>query len=202
MNSTATLPAPRPATTSRHEKPIRKVHQDAIWDFTEKCLAQTAAALRVDGSVSAGELSHGINAVREAQAAGKPADLLEVIAQLQGHSGEDLGTAIHDLGNKVAAALGLAQHVVPFASRLVVPFTFYDLYNHIYKLARAVLAPVIYAENTDAIGTASANPAAALILAETIRTTVFKRFGIQPFVTTVRLDYENWTLLTHRHFEL
>jgi hypothetical protein len=61
---------------------------------------------------------------------------------------------------------------------------------------------VIYAEDTDAIGTASINPFAAAILAEEIQSTVFKRFGIRPFVTIARLDYESWTFLTRKHFEL
>ena len=61
---------------------------------------------------------------------------------------------------------------------------------------------MIYAEDTDAIGTASVNPVASAILAEEIRTTVFKRFGIRPFVTIARLDYESWTFLTRKHFEL
>ena len=61
---------------------------------------------------------------------------------------------------------------------------------------------MIYAEDTDAIGTASANPVASAILAEEIRSTVFKRFGIRPFVTAARLDYESWTFLSRKHFEL
>jgi len=30
----------------------------------------------------------------------------------------------------------------------------------------------------------------------------FKRLGIRPFVTTARLEYESWTFLTRKHFEL
>jgi hypothetical protein len=40
------------------------------------------------------------------------------------------------------------------------------------------------------------------ILADEIRNVVYKRFGIRPFVTTARLDYESWTFLTRKHFEL
>jgi hypothetical protein len=31
---------------------------------------------------------------------------------------------------------------------------------------------------------------------------VFRRFGIRPFVTIARLDYESWTFLSRKHFEL
>jgi hypothetical protein len=61
---------------------------------------------------------------------------------------------------------------------------------------------VIFAEDTDTIGTASVNPMAAAILAEEIRNAVYKRVGITPFVTIARLEYESWTFLTRKHFEL
>ena len=61
---------------------------------------------------------------------------------------------------------------------------------------------MVYAEDTDAIGTASANPIAAAILADEIRAQVHKRFGIRPFVTIARLEYESWTFLARKHFEL
>ena len=65
-----------------------------------------------------------------------------------------------------------------------------------------LLSPVIYAEDTDAIGTASINPVASAILTEAIRNAVFKRFTIRPFVTATRVDYECWIILTRKHFEL
>ena len=65
-----------------------------------------------------------------------------------------------------------------------------------------LLSPVVFAEDTDAIGTASANPIASAILADEIRAQVFKRFGIRPFITIARLEYESWTFLTRKHFEL
>ena len=70
------------------------------------------------------------------------------------------------------------------------------------ELRNFLLSPVIFAEDTDAIGIASINPVAASILAEEIRSSVYKRFGIRSFVTVARLDYENWAFLTRKHFEL
>ena len=86
--------------------------------------------------------------------------------------------------------------------KLIAPSAFYESFDHIHKVARALLSPVIYVEDTDAIGTASANPIASAILADEIRNVVYKRFGIRPFVTIARLDYESWTFLTRKHFEL
>lgn len=173
-----------------------------IWDFAETCMAQTQAALLEARAANAVELSHAIATAREFHATHKPADLLEVVARIQGHDEEHLSRAILDLGNKVAATLPLFQPLIPFAGKLIAPSAFYDSFDHIHKIAKVLLSPVIFAEDTDAIGTASANPVASAILAEEIRTSVFKRFGIRPFVTTVRLDYESWTFLARKHFEL
>ena len=173
-----------------------------IWDFAETCLEHTAAALHDTRSATPPEIQQGVSAAREFHAAGKPADLLEVIARIQGHDEEHMGRAILDLGNKIATTVIPYPPLVPFGGKLIAPSAFYDSFDQIHKIARILLSPVIYAEDTDSIGTASANPVASFILAEEIRTTVYKRFGIRPFVTIARLDYESWTFLTRKHFEL
>jgi hypothetical protein len=191
---------PPQATETRHSAE-GSTHGD-IWDFTEVCLRQTAEALHFARAASAAELNQGIATARESHAAGKPADLLEVVARIQGHSEEHLSHAMLTLGNKVAATLAHYQPLVPFGGKLIAPTAFYESFDQIHRIARVLLSPVIYAEDTDAIGTASVNPVASAILAEEIRNTVFKRFGIRPFVTASRLDYESWTFLSRKHFEL
>jgi hypothetical protein len=174
----------------------------ALWNFAETCLTETAEALYEAQAANATELSHGIAIARESHDMEKPLDLLEVIARIQGHTEEHIGRAILDLSNKVAATLSLYQPLVPFAGKLITPYAFYESFNRLADIAKILLSPVIYAEDTDAIGTASVNPVASSILAEEIRNAVFKRFGIRPFVTAARLDYENWTFLCRKHFEL
>jgi hypothetical protein len=171
-------------------------------DFAEECLIRTAEALHESRAASVAEIQQGITAVRESHAQGKPLDLLEVLARILGHDEERLGPAILELGNKVASTFSPHAPLVPFAGKLIAPSAFYDSFEQLHKLARLVLAPVIYAEDTDAIGTASVNPIAAAILAAEIESAVFKRFGIRPFLTIARLDYESWTFLTRKHFEL
>jgi hypothetical protein len=171
-------------------------------DFVEECLSRTAEALHEMRAATTSEIHQGIAAVRESQAEGLPADLLEQICRIQGHGEEHLSPAILELGNKAALALTPYAPLVPFAGKLIAPSAFYESFDQMHKLARLLLCPVIYAEDTDAIGTASINPFAAAILAEEIQTTVFKRFGIRPFVTIARLDYESWAFLTRKHFEL
>ena len=171
-------------------------------DFAEECLQRTAAALHETRAASDAEIRQGIDACRESHAAGKPLDLLEAMARIQGHDEEHLGPAILELGTKVALTLNPNAPLIPFAAKLIAPSAFYDSFEQIHKLARLLLSPVIYAEDTDAIGTSSINPVAALILAGEIQSAVFKRFGIRPFVTVARMDYESWAFLTRKHFEL
>ncbi len=182
-------------------EPPAQPKQGDIWDFAEECLQRTADALHESRSASPSEISQAMAAAREAHAVGKPSDLLEALARVQGHGEEHLGAAILDLGNRTANTLTPYAPLIPFAGKLIAPSAFYESFDHIHKVARALLSPVIYVEDTDAIGTASANPIASAILADEIRSVVFKRFGIRPFVTIARLDYESWTFLTRKHFE-
>ena len=173
-----------------------------VWDFAEICLQRTAGALHEARAATPAEVSQAISTAREFHVQGKPMDLIEVLARVQGHGEEHLGAAILELGNRVAATLSPYSPLIPFAGKLIAPSAFYDSFDQIHKLARTLLSPVIYAEDTDSIGTASANPVACAILADEIRASVMKRFGILPFVTTARLDYESWTFLSRKHFEL
>lgn len=175
--------------------------QGDIWDFAETCLQATAEALHEARAGSPVEISKAISIARESHARQKPADLLEELARVQGHGEEHMSAAILDLGTKVAATMTPRTPLVPFAGKLIAPSAFYDSFYTIHRIARILFSPVIYAEDTDAIGTASVNPIASSLLAEEIRASVFKRFGIRPFVTIARLDYESWTFLTRKHFE-
>jgi hypothetical protein len=184
------------------EEPVYHQRGGDLWDFAELCLQHTAGALHEARAATPAEVSQAVSIAREFHVQERPSDLIEVLARVQGHGEEHLSAAILDLGNKVAATLNPYSPLIPFAGKLIAPSAFYDSFEHIHRLARALLSPVIYAEDTDAIGTASANPVACAILAEEIRATVLKRFGIRPFVTTARLDYESWAFLSRKHFEL
>lgn len=196
------FPVDAPVANSKPQSSPPPVPSNRGDDIVEECLSRTAEALHEMRAATTPEIHKGISIVREIQADGTPADLLEQVARVQGHGEEHLSPAIAALGNKAALLLTPYAPLVPFASKLIAPTAFYESYDQIHKLARLLLCPVIYAEDTDAIGTASINPFAAAILAEEIQNTVFKRFGIRPFVTIARLDYENWAFLTRKHFEL
>lgn len=202
MTPASTMSAPPAASTHPPAPHEERKHQPNIWDLADVCLQQTAAALHEVRAASVTELNHGIASARESHAAGKPADLLEVIARIQGHDEEHMGRAMIELGNKVASTMTPYPPLIPFGGKLIAPSAFYDSFDQIHKLARVLLSPVLYAEDTDAVGTGSVNPVASALLAEEIRNVVHKRFGIRPFVTIARLDYESWTFLNRKHFEL
>jgi hypothetical protein len=194
------VPSPPVATTPPPAAPAS--HGSAVRDFAEESMLQTAEALHDARAATAVEINQAIAMTRESQAQGKPAELLETLARIQGHDEEHLSPVILELGNKVANNRSPHAPLVPFAGKLIAPSAFYESFDQIHKLARLLLSPVVYAEDTDSIGTASVNPVAASILAAEIESAVFKRFGIRPFLTVARLDYESWTFLTRKHFEL
>ena len=173
-----------------------------IAELVEACLDQTSEALLFSRAANQVDVSHAIDAVRKAHAEGHVLDLMEAVARVQGHQEEHLGGIIQSLGDRLATLLNPSPPLIPFAGKLIAPSAFYESYERLHKMARALLAPVIFVEDTDAIGVASANPIAATILAWKIQEMVSRRFDIRPFLTIARLDYESWTFLTHKHFEL
>jgi hypothetical protein len=173
-----------------------------IGELVDACLDQTADALLLTGAAGGGDVSCAMEAVRTARGQGRPLDLIEVIARLQSQKGEWLGGVIEALGDRLATTLNPSPQLIPFAGRLIAPYAFYQSYDHLHKLAKALLVPVIFAEVTGSIGVGSTNPIAATILAAKIQELVAQRFDIRPSLTIARLDYGSWTLLTHRHFEL
>lgn len=184
------------------EEPASSERSAGIWDFAEISIQQTVRALQEARIGTPQEISQAVASAREDHVRERPSDLMEVLTRVQGHSEEFMSQAILALGDKLAQTQSPYAPLVPFAGKLIAPSAFYESFEQIHKIARILLTPVLFAEDTDAIGVASANPVAASILAEEIRSAVFKRVGIRTFITVVRLDYESWTFLTRKHFEL
>jgi len=184
------------------EEPATTERSAGIWDFAETSIEQTVRALQEARVATPQEISQAVARARENHGNQKPSDLLETLARVQGHDEEFLSQAILALGDRLAHTLTPHAPLIPFAGKLMAPSAIYETFDQIHKIARVLLTPVLFAEDTDAIGVGSVNPVAASILAEEIRSTVYKRVGIRTFVTMVRLDYESWAFLTRKHFEL
>jgi len=194
------------ASTSQ---PFQAVHDPSarhpragMEEIVEECLSLTADALLASQAASKVEVSHAIAAAREIMASDRPADLIDQVARAQGFQEEQLPGVILTLAEAVASTLSPQPPLLPFIGKLIAPSSFYESFDQIHKLARLLMCPVIYAEDTDAIGTASINPIASQLIAEEILNAVDRRFGIRPFVSAVRMDYESWTFLCRKHFAL
>lgn len=171
-------------------------------EIVEACLVNTAEALRSSGAATDDELDHALANARESMERDMPLDLLESLARVKGHDEERMGAAIQTLSDAVASTLSPIPATIPFASKLIAPSSFYDSFDAMHALGKLLLTPVIFAEDTDAIGTGSINPIAAQMLGSEIHYAVGKRFGIRPFITTARMEYESWAFLCRKHFEL
>lgn len=192
MNSTFQPAAEAP------EKKSRATHADIV----DECLSRTAEALHISGAATVAQLEAALTAVRQHVSEGRPVELIEWVARAQGHEEEHLGPVIGSLSEAVASTMSPSPALIPFAGKLIGPSAFYESFDQLHRLARLLLSPIIFAEDTDAIGTASVNPIASLILSEEILQTVDRRFGIKPFMTVARMDYESWTFLSRKHFGL
>lgn len=170
--------------------------------LVETCLFRTADALINTRAASEVDISHALDSARKAQAAGERLDLLQALAMVQGHQEEHIGKIMLGLAEKISETLVPVPELIPFAGKLIVPSAFYESFEQLFHTALTLLTPVIFVEDTDSMGIASVNPIAAAMLAPTIQDAVFRRFGIRPFVTIARIDYESWTFLTRKHFGL
>lgn len=167
-----------------------------------RSLETTLRALRDTAAAKDKELNDARRAFEDAYFADQPAEILELVARFQGVDEAHAGPVIARLSAAVASVMTAPPPAIPFASKLIAPSSFYESFEQIHQLGRRLLTPVIFAEDTDAIGTGSINPVAARCLADDIIATVDRRFGIKPFVTVVRLDYQSWHFLTRKHFAL
>ncbi len=171
-------------------------------EIAEVCFVRTAEALALTQMASNEQIFIALTNARKSIQSGKPADLIESLARVLGHEEEFIGPAIAKLSEAVAHTLDPKPPSIPFASKLIAPSAFYESFDAIHALGNVLLTPVIYAEDTDAIGVASINPIAARLLADEIYQMVEKRLGIRPFMTTAIMEYESWCFLCRKHFEV
>lgn len=189
--------APQAKPTKRIAIPPQRASISAA---VEECLERTATILLHCGAATKEDLIQAITKARHANAQGKPADLLETLARHVNCPEPDIPQAILTYAEQVATAVIPSPPLVSFAARYISPAAFYDKFPELKKLGHALLSPVIYAEDSDAIGTAALNPVAASIMSEEIMAVVTRRYGICPFVSTVILDYASWNEIVRKQF--
>lgn len=176
--------------------------EDVVAQCRAECLNHTLEAFKRANLADEIELEKIRQRYEAGRDDGTPIDLIELLARIQGTEEEHMGPEVARISHAVTSVLSPVPPLIPFAGKLMAPSSFYEAYTQLHELARELLAPVIFAEDTDAIGTGALNPVAAHIMGVNILSSVNRRFAIRPFVTVVRLDYESWSFLCRKHFGL
>ena len=190
-------------TTSPFTTPVEPTNPGGnIEACRAECLDKTIRAYRAAGLATEEEIQRLQQRFAQKIAEDQPADLVEILARLQGTEEERMGIEVARIAHGVASVISPSPPLIPFAGKLIAPSAFYEAYTQLHKLSEALLSPVIFAEDTDAIGTGGLNPVASLIMADSILSVVNRRFAIRPFVTPVRLDYDSWNFLGRKHYGL
>lgn len=188
-----------PSDTANSRGTHRPIN-DHIAGLVEQCITRTATALYKAQAVGRDEIMNAVNAARTNTSTRHTTDLIELVARAQGHAEEYIGAALAELAAGVATSLTVQPPLIPFAGKLMTPSAFYESYPELFDCARYLHCPVLYAEDTDAIGVGALNPIAAEIMAKEIQDVVSQRCGIRPFVSTIRLTYETSAFLIRKHF--
>ena len=166
------------------------------------CASRALDALEERGHLKRNEREH-IEAIHlESVSEGKPSEIFETITRLSTVAPRDIPDFIAGLGLAVAKTLRQRVPLVPNLTRLVPPSAFYTDFPELAIAARALLVPVLYSEDHEAIGLGSVNPVPALELAQMIERELPTETGVMPFVSVVRLDYDTWRTLLEKHFGL
>jgi hypothetical protein len=194
------MPPPANSPSSAQFTPLSQSSEMSA--LVETCRERSAEALLNTRTARDVDVSHAIDKARSAEAEGIRMDLLQALAIVQGHHEEHVGKIMLGYAEKISETLAPVPELIPFAGKLIVPSAFYESFEQIFQTAIALLVPVIYVEDTDSMGVASINPIAAAMLAPTIQDAVYRRFGIRPFLTVARMDYESWSFLTRKHFSV
>jgi hypothetical protein len=194
MSSSTTFVEPNEIGTDEDRERI-----DAV---AAQCLEHTLTALLQADVATEHEARELARIIQDTRPDQPPRDLLLTLAKMQGSDEEHMSPAITRLSEAVASTMASPAPLIPFAGKLIAPSSFYESFQNILAVGRTLLVPVVYAEDTDAIGVASINPIAAHLLAGEIYSSVDRRFAIKPFMTIGRLDYESWSFLIRKHFAL
>lgn len=174
----------------------------SIEDCLSECLNLTVAAFESSKVANGEEIARVRLRFDHAVKDGNPVDAIDLLARTQGTDEELMGQEVARISHAVSTVIAPSPPLIPFAGKLMAPSAFYEAYTQLHELAKALYSPIIYAEDTDSIGTGALNPIAARIMATEIGAAVSHRYGIRPFTTSVRLDYDSWTFLNRKHFGL
>ncbi|QQL44485.1 hypothetical protein [Sulfuriroseicoccus oceanibius] len=129
-------------------------------------------------------------------------EVFETIVRLSTTSPRDIPQFIRQLGDAVSKTLERNVPYVPLAGRLQKPSAFYERHDSVKPLCKALLTPILYAEESEVIGIGSINPKAAFVASELVANAVSATEPVKPFMSVVRVDYDTWKTLLEKQFGL
>ena len=164
------------------------------------CLGQTCALLEEHGLATPAELKelrhHGHGPLKGP----RPWDPLEFLAALRIREPEARALEVERIGRSLSHSLGQPLALIPFASRMQTPSVFYDMNEALLADCRKLMTPVLYAEESEVIGSGAINPAALQISTRTIMQFIADKTGTTPIVSSVLLHHEGWISLCQQQF--
>ena len=175
---------------------------ESIQDAVVSCASKSLDALEARGHLKAHERAHIEEVHMEALEQGKASEVFETITRLSTVAPREIPDFISGLGLAVAKTLKHRVTMIPNVTRLATPVAFYNSFPELANTAKALLVPVLFSEDNEAIGVGSVNPIPAMELAGRIVAEMANHTIITPYMTVVRLDYDTWRTMIERHFGL
>lgn len=164
------------------------------------CMDRTMRGLQIAGLATDEEMQKARQRVEQQIDMGNSAEFLVELAHVRSVSPAQMSGLIEKLSLALADTLPSPPPLIPFAGKLIAPNHFYETFEQLHRLGRALLCPILYAEEADVIGVGSINPMVAKFFTDEVRLTVERRLRIRPFMTTARMDFDGWMYLTRKQF--
>ncbi len=172
-------------------------------DLLQQCLDESIQALSFSGFVSEAEQESIRQRFFEDRGTAKRRlDVIECLVKVRHGEDATMADMTEDLSYVASLYLAPSPILVPFVPSISPPNNFYEKHPKLEALSKLLLAPIIFAEDTDVIGVTSLNAVAAEIVGEEVKKYLHSRIGSEPYITVTRIDYRGWANLLNSHFNL
>lgn len=176
--------------------------QNALSATDPVSLDQTSSLLEEHGLATPEELNqlrqHGLAPLQGP----RPWDSLEFLAALRVRDADARPVEVERLGRALSQVMGQPLTLIPFGNRMQPPATFLEANPDLVIECKKSLTPLLFAEESEAIGIGSINPVALRIVSKKIVANVEQRFGTKPIVSRMLLHHDGWITLCQKQFGL
>lgn len=127
-------------------------------------------------------------------------EILPLMAQLRGIDEKEHTATVGGWGRSLAPVVKRRYSLVPFAGRLMGSSTFFEKHPKAQEAAKAIMCPLVFAEDTDVVGFATINPVAGVAMADFVTRNVRTKSGATPYVSMFTLELNEWQELCKKQF--